>query len=155
MPFLTLVCPFASSKQIWHSKPSSQLLRKMPDMSGFLSLFSEIDIAYLPLTPLNFYHENQDLLPLNMATLYAIFIFMILIRRNWGYIATPFILKLSPNKIGCFGVTAILSWGWLMLRLIEVEVDWSCGWLKLRLIEVEVVSSWSWLKLRLIKVEVD
>ena len=60
----------------------------------------------------------------------------------------------------CFDVTAILSWGWLKLRLIEVEVDWSWGWLKLRLIEVEVNWSevdwsWGWLKLRLIEVKVD
>ena len=57
--------------------------------------------------------------------------------------------------MGCFDVTAILSWGWLKLRFIEVEVDWSWGWLKLRLIEVEVDRSWGWLKLRLIEVEVD
>ena len=29
------------------------------------------------------------------------------------------------TRLGCFDVTAILSWDWLRLRLIEVEVDWS------------------------------
>ena len=46
------------------------------------------------------------------------------------------------TRLGCFGVTAMLSWGWLKLRLIEVEVDWSWGWLKLSLIEVEVNLIW-------------
>ena len=45
------------------------------------------------------------------------------------------------TRLGCFDVTAILSWGWLKLSLIEVEIDWDWGWLKLRLIEVEV--DWS------------
>ena len=82
-----------------HWKPTSQLIWKMPDMSGFLSLFLDIDIAYLHPTPLNFHHARQDLLPLNMATLYVSFIFMILIGRNWRYIALPFILNLSPNDL--------------------------------------------------------
>ena len=59
------------------------------------------------------------------------------------------------TRLGCFGVTAMLSWGQLKLRLIEVVVDWSWGWSKLRLFLVEVDWSWGWLKLRLIKVEVD
>ena len=29
------------------------------------------------------------------------------------------------TRLGRFGVTAMLSWGWLKLRLIEVAVDWS------------------------------
>ena len=45
---------------------------------------------------------------------------------------------LCKTWLCCFGVTAIFSWGWLKLMLIEVEVDWSWGWLKLRLIEVKV-----------------
>ena len=44
----------------------------------------------------------------------------------------------TKTRLGCFDVTAILSWGWLKLRLNEVEVYWSWGWLKLRLIQVEV-----------------
>ena len=46
------------------------------------------------------------------------------------------------------------SWGWIKLRLIEVQVDWveahwSWGSLKLRFIEVEVNRSWGWSTLRL------
>ena len=52
------------------------------------------------------------------------------------------IVLLYRTRLGCFDVTAILSWGWLKLRLIEVEVDCSWSWLKLRLIEVEVDCSW-------------
>ena len=52
------------------------------------------------------------------------------------------------TRLDCSGVTAMLSWGWLKLRLIEVEVDCSWGWLELRLIEVEVDWSWGWLKLK-------
>ena len=61
----------------------------------------------------------------------------------------------SVTRLGCFGVTAMLSWGWLKLRLIDVDVDWSWGWLKLRLIKVEVDWSWGWLELRLIEVKVN
>ena len=59
-----------------------------------------------------------------------------------------FWLFATLTRLGCFGVTAILSWGWLKLKLIEVEVDWSWGWLELRLIAVEVDWSWGWLKLK-------
>ena len=31
----------------------------------------------------------------------------------------------KQTRLGCFDVTAMLSWRWLKLRLIEVEVDWS------------------------------
>ena len=56
--------------------------------------------------------------------------------------------KHKETRLGCFGVTAMLSWGWLKLRLTEVEFDQSWGWLKLRLIGVEVDWSWGWLKLK-------
>ena len=64
-------------------------------------------------------------------------------------------VDLILTRFGCFGVTAMLSWGWLKLRLIDVDVDWSWGWLKLRLIKVEVDWSWGWLELRLIEVKVN
>ena len=59
------------------------------------------------------------------------------------------------TRLGCFDITAILSWGWLKLRLSEVKDNWSWGYLKLRLIEVKVEWSWGSLKLRFIEVEVD
>ena len=60
-----------------------------------------------------------------------------LIQAKQNKLTTPIQTRLSG-----FGVTAILSWGWLKLRLIEDEVDCSWSWLKLRLIEVEVDCSW-------------
>ena len=59
------------------------------------------------------------------------------------------------TRLDCFDVTAILSWGCLKLRLIEVEVHWCWGLLNLRFIEVEVDCSWGCLKLRLIEVKVN
>ena len=55
---------------------TSQLMQKMLDMSRFLSLILEIDIACLP-PPINLYLSRQDLPPLNMAALYVSFIFII------------------------------------------------------------------------------
>ena len=65
-------------------------------------------------------------------------------------LAQPGCIHLSETtvitRLGCFYVTAILSWGWGWLEVyIEAEVD-----LKLRLkwswveVEVELKSSWSW-----------
>ena len=44
------------------------------------------------------------------------------------------LLSVPLTRLGCFGVTAMLSWCWLKLRLrlIGVEVDWNWGWLKLK-----------------------
>ena len=71
---------------------------------------------------------------------------------NCSFPITPLLTQRLKfvKRLGCFGVTAMLSWSWLKWRLIEVEVDWSWGWLKLRLIEVEVDWSSGWLKLMLI-----
>ena len=77
-------------------------------------------------------------------------------RKHWKFgKSLTFDLNRMFARFGCFDVTAMLSWGWLKLRLIEGEVDWSWGWLKLKLIEVEVDQSWGWMKLRLIEIEVD
>ena len=88
-----------------------------------------------------------------------------LVSRTWlnlNYIYT---------RLGCFYVTATLSWGWVEfeidLRLIwardwiEVEVEMSVSWnlvefeLRLSWDEVELKFSWSWVEVELSWVEVD